>query len=82
MIFDATKNKAVQDHSFRLIKLSIDKASSYETLLQACTGTVWPNDVTENAEFKFYMADGGGVSIGDKELTVYSNGNTDTPLDT
>ena len=78
MTFDVKRNKGIHDRSFKPIKISINKTSTYETVLKACTEVVWQDWCDDISETDFYLADASGVSLGDKELKIYGNDTTIT----
>lgn len=68
MEFDCAKAKGVLDKSFPLIKLPLHKDCSYPDLLSKCVEYVWGE--AGGDEYNYYVADGGGTSIGSSTFEV------------
>ena len=60
MLYDNKKGKAIQDRTFKPIKVVFKKSASYNDVLHTCTKAVWPE---ENPITSFYISDNSGASI-------------------
>ena len=68
MVYSTEKGRAVNDRSFKPIKVLFKKSSTYDEVLTTCTDAMWPDEIETKASF--YISDNSGVCINFGDLTI------------